>query len=281
MRCAALLLALCVASSSILGLHAADNLRVLLPRAKESKDFVSLKMGQAFNFLKDQEDENALQALDLVMAELDKLKELINTVDSMEEEEEEAVTVFEKLVVNVTQTAECEEKTQVGDTVAVHYVSKIATSMLVVDSSFHTGSIPISLEIGNEDNMPSWNEGLVGMCAGERRTVGAPAEMAYGEFGLDDRIAPNTDMVFDFQLLDFQTSRYGATKTIRPSLIAEEDTPLEKARKEYEAEKAKREEERNKQELENYAKRKADRKEANKGKKKKDKKKKTKKGEEL
>jgi FK506-binding protein 2 len=50
-----------------------------------------------------------------------------------------------------------------------------------------------------------WEEGLVGMCKGEKRRLTVPADLAYGRKGIIDIVPPNSALVFDIELLNFST----------------------------------------------------------------------------
>lgn len=67
-----------------------------------------------------------------------------------------------------------------GDYLRIHYIGKLLATDKIFDSSFHTGSMPVKIQLGSESNLQGWNEGLQGMCEGERRTISFPARMGYG-----------------------------------------------------------------------------------------------------
>ena len=47
-----------------------------------------------------------------------------------------------------------------------------------------------------------WDEGIVGMCVGEKRKLTVPPELAYGDQGAGDVIPGGATLVFDIELID-------------------------------------------------------------------------------
>uniref|UniRef100_A0A831UET2 Peptidyl-prolyl cis-trans isomerase n=1 Tax=Geobacter metallireducens TaxID=28232 RepID=A0A831UET2_GEOME len=66
-----------------------------------------------------------------------------------------------------------------GDTVKVHYTGKLTTGE-VFDSSEEGGSGPLEFTIGEGEVIPGFEEAVIGMNAGEAKTVTIPVEQAYG-----------------------------------------------------------------------------------------------------
>lgn len=92
-----------------------------------------------------------------------------------------------------------------GDILRVHYVGSLAADEKVVDTSFKTGSVPQKVILGSRAmaNFPAcWEPGLQGMCKGERRIVGCPADMAFGKEGQMPFIPPHADLYYQFSLED-------------------------------------------------------------------------------
>lgn len=74
-------------------------------------------------------------------------------------------------------------KAKNGDTVKVHYTGKL-TDGEVFDSS--TGADPLQFTIGQKQVIPGFEDALVDMEVGQKKTIEIPADNAYGQ--------PNEDL---------------------------------------------------------------------------------------
>ena len=88
---------------------------------------------------------------------------------------------------------------EMGQEVTVHYVGMLLDGT-VFDSSLARNE-PARLRLGQV--IPGWNEALVDMRRGEKRTLIVPPELGYGERGYPGVIPPNAFLVFVVELLDF------------------------------------------------------------------------------
>lgn len=69
------------------------------------------------------------------------------------------------------------------------------------DSSYDRND-PFSFQLGAGSVIRGWDEGLVGMKVGGKRTLIIPPDMAYGPRAMGNVIPPNSTLVFDVELQD-------------------------------------------------------------------------------
>lgn len=61
---------------------------------------------------------------------------------------------------------------------------------------------PFVFGLGEGMVIKGWDEGVAGMKVGEKRTLYIPSAMGYGPRGAGADIPPNSDLIFDVELLD-------------------------------------------------------------------------------
>jgi peptidylprolyl isomerase len=86
-----------------------------------------------------------------------------------------------------------------GDEIRVHYTGKLEDGR-VFDSSLKRG-VPFDFPLGAGRVIPGWDEGVIGMKVGGKRTLTIPPDKAYGERGAGGVIPPNATLTFDIELL--------------------------------------------------------------------------------
>ncbi len=87
-----------------------------------------------------------------------------------------------------------------GDTVKIHYRGTLLDGTKF-DSSYDRNQ-PFETKIGVGAVIQGWDEGLLGMKVGGKRTLTIPSDMAYGPSGRPPVIPPNSPLVFELELLE-------------------------------------------------------------------------------
>ncbi|GMI98628.1 hypothetical protein HRI_003532100 [Hibiscus trionum] len=93
----------------------------------------------------------------------------------------------------------CEFQAHKGDRIKVHYRGKL-TDGTVFDSSFERGD-PIEFELGSGQVIKGWDQGLLGMCVGEKRKLKIPAKLGYGDHGSPPKIPGGATLIFETELV--------------------------------------------------------------------------------
>ena len=61
---------------------------------------------------------------------------------------------------------------------------------------------PVAFKLGTDRVMKGWNIGLEGMKAGGKRKLMIPHALGYGSQGVEDIVPPNTDLIFEIELIE-------------------------------------------------------------------------------
>ncbi|KAJ6591506.1 hypothetical protein DFH09DRAFT_1025307 [Mycena vulgaris] len=106
-----------------------------------------------------------------------------------------------KLQIDTTYLPEdCPTKAVKGDSIKVHYTGTLFSTGAKFDSSLDRGE-PLPLTLGVGQVIKGWDEGLIGMCLNEKRTLTIPSDMAYGSRGFGSVIPANSALVFTVELV--------------------------------------------------------------------------------
>ncbi|KAE9392257.1 hypothetical protein BT96DRAFT_959372 [Gymnopus androsaceus JB14] len=100
----------------------------------------------------------------------------------------------------------CTSKAGTGDAIKVHYTGKLHTTGAKFDSSLDRGQ-PLPLKLGTGQVIKGWDEGLQGMCVGEKRVLTIPSHKAYGSRGFGNLIPANSALVFETELIELNNVR--------------------------------------------------------------------------
>ncbi len=109
-----------------------------------------------------------------------------------------AITMPNGLIIDDTLKGTGEE-VQNLDTVTIHYTGML-TDGTVFDSSIPKGQ-PFTTKIGIGQVIQGWEEGIIGMKVGGKRTLTIPSELGYGARGAGSAIPPNATLIFELELL--------------------------------------------------------------------------------
>lgn len=90
------------------------------------------------------------------------------------------------------------EEARPGATVTVHYTGALVKNGIIFQSSHDFGN---SVTFPLDGVIAGWTQGVPGMKVGGTRRLVIPAEMAYGAASPDSSIPPNSDLVFDIDLV--------------------------------------------------------------------------------
>jgi FKBP-type peptidyl-prolyl cis-trans isomerase len=104
----------------------------------------------------------------------------------------------EKLIIKTTKEGTGDAAVS-GDVVSVHYTGKFINGTKF-DSSVDRGT-PFSFTLGAGQVIKGWDQGVLGMKVGEKRTLTIPPDLAYGAAGIPGAIPANSILIFDVELL--------------------------------------------------------------------------------
>jgi len=94
----------------------------------------------------------------------------------------------------------CDKKSTQGDTLKIHYTGTLEDGTKF-DSSLDRND-PFSFTLGSGQVIKGWDQGLRGMCIGEKRKLTIPAHLGYGERGSPPKIPAGATLIFETELID-------------------------------------------------------------------------------
>merc|ERR1712242_375713 len=100
----------------------------------------------------------------------------------------------------VSKPDACDKVARNGDMLSMHYVGTLESGAKF-DSSYNR-SEPFKFQIGVGQVIKGWEEGVLGMCVGEKRKLIVPPEMGYGDQGAGEIIPGGATLHFDIELLE-------------------------------------------------------------------------------
>ena len=128
--------------------------------------------------------------------------DILNSYPQMPKEsagEESAPTSTGKLQIGIKKRVEnCERQAQKGDLLHMHYKGSLKEGGSEFDNSYNRGQ-PLTFTLGTGQVIKGWDQGLLGICAGEKRKLIIPSHLAYGEMGSPPTIPPGSTLVFEVE----------------------------------------------------------------------------------
>lgn len=96
----------------------------------------------------------------------------------------------------------CPVKSHKGDVLSMHYTGKLEDGT-EFDSSFPRDR-PFTFTLGTGQVIKGWDQGLLGMCEGEKRKLVIPSELGYGDRGAPPKIPGGATLIFEVELLTIE-----------------------------------------------------------------------------
>ncbi|KAL3929969.1 MAG: hypothetical protein SGPRY_001732 [Prymnesium sp.] len=130
-----------------------------------------------------------------------------------------------KLRIGVKHKPEpCDKKSKPGDTLSMHYTGTLYSDCSKFDSSVDRGE-PFKFKLGKGEVIKGWDDGLRGMCIGEKRKLTIPSDLAYGDSGSGEKIPGGSTLQFEVELLDIEEE--GAKKKRKKKKSKKKKAPKE------------------------------------------------------
>lgn len=98
---------------------------------------------------------------------------------------------------------ECSAYAEAGDQVEVHYTGYL-DSGAVFDSSRQQNRGPLPFVLGQSQVISGWEQGIKGMCVGEKRKLIIPPHLAYGAEGHPPTIPAEATLTFETELVSLK-----------------------------------------------------------------------------
>ncbi|KAI9189875.1 Peptidyl-prolyl cis-trans isomerase fpr2 [Blastocladiella emersonii ATCC 22665] len=99
----------------------------------------------------------------------------------------------------------CTQRSRKGDRLSMHYRGTLFADGSEFDASYNRNQ-PFDFVLGAGQVIKGWDQGLLGMCVGEKRKLVIPPHLGYGAGGSPPVIPPAATLVFEVELLKILNS---------------------------------------------------------------------------
>ena len=100
----------------------------------------------------------------------------------------------------ISKPDSCDRVARNGDMLEMHYTGTLEDGKKF-DSSYDR-SEPFKFQIGVGQVIKGWEEGVLGMCVGEKRKLIVPPALGYGDQGAGDIIPGGATLYFEVELIE-------------------------------------------------------------------------------
>ncbi|CAG0912423.1 unnamed protein product [Notodromas monacha] len=108
-----------------------------------------------------------------------------------------------KLQIGIKKRADtCPTKSRKGDLLHMHYSGSLEDGS-IFDSSYERKE-PLTFTLGMGQVIKGWDQGLLGMCEGEKRKLVIPSSLGYGESGAPPKIPGGATLIFEVELVKIE-----------------------------------------------------------------------------
>lgn len=132
----------------------------------------------------------------------------------------------DELKIEKTLEVECDRKSKSGDSISVHYKGTLQKDGSKFDASYDRGT-PFDFTLGGGQVIKGWDEGLLDMCIGEKRTLTIPPSKGYGDRGMGP-IPAGSVLVFETELMGIRGVEKPASIKIKTAAESAASSATEK-----------------------------------------------------
>ncbi|XP_075226447.1 peptidyl-prolyl cis-trans isomerase FKBP2 [Lycorma delicatula] len=109
-----------------------------------------------------------------------------------------------KIQIGIKKRVDCSvsSRSKKGDFLHMHYVGTLEDGT-EFDSSIRRKE-PLTFTLGSGQVIKGWDQGLIGMCEGEKRKLVIPPELGYGSRGAPPKIPSDSTLIFEVELVKIE-----------------------------------------------------------------------------